>query len=381
MLRYWDTAFVDGQRKRVRKAVRLASIDKDYPSKRSVAHLADRILAPLNAGQVQAESSLTVVYFIENHYLPHVKRELKPSTYKDYSKDIFQKHLKARFGKIRLRDFRTVHAQRILREIPDIGHTTRQRVKSFLSGTFKHALREGFIDGVNPVHNTSVPGRPSKVKGEVYSLPEIERMANALGKENEEIADPKEKEKDKRKREVAVVAISVAAFAGLRLSEIRGLRWSDYDGLSLNVRRSVWRTHVGETKTPSSAASVPVIPLLKKVLDEHKTRVGGKEGDYIFAGERRGAPLNLANLARRVIVPALAGSAEDYEGPSVKWGGWHAFRRGLASNLYSCGVTPKVIQAIMRHSDIGTTLAYYVATPDAESRAALQKIEDLLTVI
>jgi len=65
----------------------------------------------------------------------------------------------------------------------------------------------------------------------------------------------------------------------------------------------------------------------------------------------------------------------------VKWKGFHAFRRSLASNLYSCGVSPKIIQSILRHSDIGTTLAYYVGVPDDEARQALQKIEDWLSVV
>jgi integrase len=91
---------------------------------------------------------------------------------------------------------------------------------------------------------------------------------------------------------------------------------------------------------------------------------------YIFAGERRGQPLNLANLVNRVIKPCLKKRA-----PEIQWKGWHAFRRSLASNLYSLGVEPKVIQAILRHSDIGTTLAYYVQTPDNKSREAIEKIE------
>jgi site-specific recombinase XerD len=95
-------------------------------------------------------------------------------------------------------------------------------------------------------------------------------------------------------------------------------------------------------------------PILKKVLDDHRVRVKGKDQDYIFAGERRGTPLNLENLAKRVIKPALAKNELEL----LKWKGWHAFRRSLATNLYSCGVAPKVIQAILRHSDIGTTLAY-----------------------
>jgi integrase len=36
---------------------------------------------------------------------------------------------------------------------------------------------------------------------------------------------------------------------------------------------------------------------------------------------------------------------------------------------------PNVIQAILRHSDIGTTLAYYVQTSNEESREVLQIIE------
>jgi integrase len=175
----------------------------------------------------------------------------------------------------------------------------------------------------------------------------------------------------------AFTAISVAAFAGLRLSELRGLRWSDYDGRSLTVSRSVWRTHVGPTKTESSANSVPVLPVLAKILDDHRSRTRGTNDDYIFKGERRGGPANLANLAMRVIKPALAKS----EGDPLEWKGWHAFRRSLASNLYSCGVSPKVIQAILRHSDIGTTLDFYVQTPDAESRSALLKIEDWISEI
>jgi integrase/recombinase XerD len=236
-----------------------------------------------------------------------------------------------------------------------------QRIKSFLSGTFKHAKREGLIDFENPMRDVSVPGRAVKFHGEVYTMHEIEQIAECVG-----AVDIK-----------AFAVISVAAFAGLRMSELRGLRWCDFDGESLKICRSVWRTHVGPTKTASSEESVPVLPILKKVLDDHRVRVKGKDQDYIFAGDRRGTPLNLANLAKRVIKPALAKNELEL----LKWKGWHAFRRSLATNLYSCGVGPKVIQAILRHSDIGTTLAYYVSTPDAEAREALQKIDDWVSIV
>jgi hypothetical protein len=37
---------------------------------------------------------------------------------------------------------------------------------------------------------------------------------------------------------------------------------------------------------------------------------------------------------------------------SLAWRGWHAFRRGLATNVYLLGVRDKTIQAILRHSII-----------------------------
>ena len=82
-------------------------------------------------------------------------------------------------------------------------------------------------------------------------------------------------------------------------------------------------------------------------------------------------------MVRRVILPALA----ENEDETLYWKGWHAFRRALATNLHSCGVDPKVAQAILRHSDIRTTLEFYTMVPDADARAALQKIEKWITEI
>jgi integrase len=39
---------------------------------------------------------------------------------------------------------------------------------------------------------------------------------------------------------------------------------------------------------------------------------------------------------------------------------------------------PKVIQAILRHSDIATTLDFYAETSDAEPREALDKLTALM---
>jgi integrase len=349
LLQFYDDVLIDGKKSRKRTCVKLAPANKDFPTKRSVLVLAEKHLGPVNSGQLQPESAATVTDYIENVYLPAAEKRLRPSTLRDY-REIFHQHLKSRLGELRMRDFRTMHGQRIMASIPVVGHARLLRIKAVLSAAFTHALRIGVLDGTNPMHAVSVPGRPTKFRGHAYSTDDIERMLIATSG-------------------VARVVIATAALTGLRLSELRGLRWSDFDGENIHVRRSVWRTIVGPPKTEESEGVVPVLPLLQKVLEKYRN--GAPDDVYIFAGKRRGSPLNLHNLARRVIVPAFQKNPK----LNAHWHGWHAFRRGLASNLYFLGVSPKVIAAILRHSDIGTTLAYYVQTPTEESREALEQIE------
>jgi integrase len=40
--------------------------------------------------------------------------------------------------------------------------------------------------------------------------------------------------------------------------------------------------------------------------------------------------------------------------------GWHAFRRGLASNLNRIGVDDSIIQSILRHSTVSVTQNHYI---------------------
>lgn len=61
-------------------------------------------------------------------------------------------------------------------------------------------------------------------------------------------------------------------------------------------------------------------------------------------------------------------------------GFWHAARRGLGSNLYRLGVPDKVIQAILRHSNVNVTLEYYVKSASADVLAAMGKFEEELAV-
>ena len=107
-----------------------------------------------------------------------------------------------------------------------------------------------------------------------------------------------------------------------------------------------------------------------------------------------GEPLNLDNVARRIIKPAIErctkcqqpeavhpeiGHAFELD-TSIAWHGWHAYRRGLATILNELGVDAKTIQAIMRHSNIKTTMNIYVKSVDAARIKAMDLLGENFAV-
>ena len=346
-----DVTREDGSIERIQKCRRLAKAGGKYRSKRSVEQLAEEILRPLNDGTSTAESTMSLNQFIEDLYLPYAEEQKRRSTYCGY-KNLWLRYVKPDGG-LALRDFRTLDGQRVLRSIADredLSRPTLGHIKHFLSGVFRYARRQGVLDSPNPMHDVEIPkGRPA---GETYaySLEEEAMMLTALP-------------------EPAATVVATAAFTGARKGEIRGLLWENYDGSEIRVMKSVWRSHVEEPKRPKSKGSIPVVAQLKTLLEQHRAACGKPSRGFVFA-DASGKPMNLDALARDVIRPALDKSG-------VEWHGWHAFRRGLATNLHRQGASDKVIQQILRHANVTTTMNIYVKTVSSDAAAAMRTLETM----
>jgi transposase len=59
----------------------------------------------------------------------------------------------------------------------------------------------------------------------------------------------------------------------------------------------------------------------------------------------------------------------------VEWHGWHAFRRGLATNLNDIGALDLTIQRILRHSDVTTTRKSYIKPREHQMTAVMAQFE------
>jgi len=344
-----DVTREDGSVDHVQKCQQLAKAEGKYRSRRSVQSLAEELLRPLNDGTSTAESTMSLNQFIKDLYLPYVEEQKRRSTYCGY-KNLWLRYIESD-GEVALRDFRTLDGQQMLRSIAareDLSRSTLGHIKHFLSGVFRYSRRQGVLHSPNPMYDVEIPkGRPA---GETYaySLEEEALMLTLLP-------------------EPAATVVATAAFTGARKGELRGFLWQNYDGGEIRVEKSVWRSHIEEPKRPKSKAAIPVIAQLKALLDRHKTKCGNPSKGFIFANAC-GDAMNLDALAKDVIRPALKGSA-------VEWHGWHAFRRGLATNLHRLGVSDKVIQQILRHANVTTTMNIYVKTVSSDATAAMKALE------
>jgi integrase len=390
-VRYYDDVLVAGAVVRKQRCKRVAAYCDQYRNEKSVRPLADEILRPLNSGKADVRGTMRIVDFIDEVYLPAVKRDLKPSATRN-ARSLIENHLRARLKNKTLRDFRCVEGQKLLDAIAGsaktedvigadengrpiykpLARSSLSRIKAVLSAIFSEARRLGAIDGINPMQGTRIPkcGADSRTTY-AYPLAETMRIAELMPAEIRPI-------------------ILVAGLTGLRKGEIAGLQWGDVDEQKrvLYVRRAIWSHQTLEVKTSASAAPVPLVEPVFSELMRHKQHAGklAHPTAWIFPNEA-GTPPDLGQVAFRKIVPRIElcrtcgrpakvhkTEGHVFECGDLRWHGWHAFRRGLGTALNELGVDVKTIQAILRHANANITLAHYVKPTTEREELALEKV-------
>jgi integrase len=360
--------YVDGKR-RMKKIGRV----EDYPTRNDIFSTFQTFMAEINDAHkpFRPDASTTVRAFVTEKYFPTVEKDLRGSTMRGY-KAIWNLHIDPRLGTARLRDVVTFQCQQtmdaIVKANPELKQATLSRVKSFMHAFFAEAIRLGLHEDTNPASAVKIRGAQRKGETHAYSLADIKAILGAV-------------------TEPSKVVLAVAAYSGLRRGEIIGLKWEDYDGERVTVRRNICFGEKGEMsvelpKTESSSAPVPVIAPLRKILDAWKAKAEVTEDCWVFqAGFTRKkdhpaelldaaamTPLSPNNLLRDSIIPAL-------EKKEIEWRGYHAFRRGLATNLRALNVDDLTIMEILRHSDVAVTRASYIKRVSEKSIDAMERFE------
>lgn len=203
----------------------------------------------------------------------------------------------------------------------------------------------------------------------------------------------------------------VAIFAGLRSSELRGLRWQDVDlearTISIHQRADEFG-EIGRPKSEAGERTIPVPPMVINALKEWKLGysrpVIGRDDDgkpisedarpsHLIFANGAGKVESHANIVNRGLIPAMIAAGvtvdtgkRDAEGRPVlaaKYTGLHALRHFYASWLINrpqdggLGLPLKVVQERMGHSSITMTADVYghlfPRTDDADELAAAER--------
>jgi len=155
----------------------------------------------------------------------------------------------------------------------------------------------------------------------------------------------------------------LAAGTGLRISEALGLQWQDveFEQSLIRVRRTWTWGKVGLPKSTASQAPVPMHPLLAAFVQRWKQQTPyGRPTDWVFPSSKlKGKQPRVANM---LVSDYLRPAAVKAGVIPANWAGrfgFHNFRHSLASYLVRSKTDPKTVQALLRHSDVKTTLQLY----------------------
>ena len=166
----------------------------------------------------------------------------------------------------------------------------------------------------------------------------------------------------------------LASATGLRISECLGLQWQDvgFEDSRIHVRRTWTCGEVGRPKSKASKAPVPLHPLLAEFMSAWKSATPySQSSDWVFASFRcKGRQPRVANmLVEDHLRPAALAVGVLRKDEKVRFG-FHNLRHSLASFLIRSKTDPKTVQALLRHSDVKTTLQLYAHSISADRMAA-----------
>ena len=282
-------------------------------------------------------------------------------TYRRYLK----RHILPRWETVRASDVEPVEVQNWLRQLrkqSGLANSTLVKVRNVMLVIYKHGQRSGFLSRTqeaNPilfVRQSCV----SDYEPVVLTLAQCVDILSNLG-------------------DMHRVLVLADAATGLRISEILALRWSDVDwkNSSIRVTRAYVYGRFGPPKSRASKKPVPMHPLLAALLEAwRKETLYASEEDFIFPSLRlKGKKPPRANM---LVADHLQPAAR--KAGIIGQVGFHTLRRTLASALVANGSDPKLVQELLRHSNVRTTLDVYArAMTPAKLEAQGWVLQQLLT--
>lgn len=300
----------------------------------------ESLLAGLREGRIAQRDGATFADCFAEY---QDARSLSERT-REHERHLRDRHLSTLVDR-RVQDVTASEIAKVLRGMRDTYSAwTQVAVFRLVAGTFGLAMRRGIITR-SPVDGLAPSERPKQRNAKriaVLDSGAIGELVKAGGSE--------------RWR----AAIALAGYAGLRLGEIRGLRWADIDleKETIRVARSLLPDGTAKsTKTDAGARTVPILPALRRALVAWKLRSPRNHPDDYIVCTHDGGHVAERNL-RRALERAKMKANVSVSGAERL--SWHSLRHSYASMLATDLELPATTLArLTGHTDAGFTLRVY----------------------
>lgn len=243
--------------------------------------------------------------------------------------------------------------------------STCQRYHSLLHKAFVDAVKRRIVPA-NPVDQANRPKKEQFISG-FYNAEEVKQLLELT--RDDEIYIP----------------ILLAAYYGLRRSEVVGVKWSaiDFTENTLTIRHTVHSTEEGlvtkdRLKTKSSYRTLTLEPFVREELLKHREEIERMKKTMRSAYSKEYTDYVCVDALGRLYDPDFISNhfGQLLEKLKLKKIRFHDLRHSCASVLLAQGVPMKQIQEWLGHSDMSTTANIYShldAVSKADTGAAMSK--------
>lgn len=252
---------------------------------------------------------------------------------------IIENHIIPKFGKEKISDITTTNLQDWFNTLAkSYAKETISKIKNIMSPAFDAAVEDNLIPR-NPLRSSRI-----KIEGKEVT------HHKAIPKNIMDTLRAGLPQLDERER----IMGGLLAYTGMRLEEVLGSRWEDYDSEWIHIERAVIHPHRNkpEIKPPKTFTSRRVIPLpssLKPLLGQPQ-----KQGYLLFSSSdlTRETPLSYSEARRSYDKIRKKYNLQGFSA--------HDFRDTCATEWREASMPLDVIARLLGHSKTETTEKRYV---------------------
>ena len=316
-----------------------------------------------------------------NFWIENIVGDLAPNTRRNY-RERYNRNMKAILGRLKLSDVKPMHCKAVLTRMDkDYAGSTIRQAYIAMGTMFRSALMNGMI-AKHPMDGVRYT-KPVRAVNDIKFLT-IEEQEKFL-----EVA----------KRSHNYFQYALMLETGLRTGEMIGLTWDaiDWKRRTLTVNKTLEYRHkqgywrAGPPKTQQSYRTIPLTSKAYAILEMVAASVGERKEsetlsqtlEYIDRRTGQTSTLVMRDLVFinfRTGEPAKNSSYDTHlyklcDEAGIKRFSMHVLRHTYATRAIERGVQPKVLQKLLGHASIQTTMDRYVHVTDESLSIAIKQFE------